>query len=432
MERTITLTFDEQDLQTEVFRVRLATSDPSSDAYGIKDLTDGSIIVPWGTVVTADDAGTYSYTITVENGHIYDVSWEILVNDGEQPYYKDYQVGPFFSLDNSDIRAVSSFAGTFAQGLLATFLLKVTNFDGNPINAENIYIEIYEPDGTLVSLDNNIPEHVDTGFYVIDWEIPSDQTEGHHRLIWYYVVDDIEKVEIQNVVISEKSNNTDTNWYSGRELEFKLALEHHLSCSQNIPVYYEQAKPSRDKKTFNFTFKNWNQSPGVRIYRNGNLVNSGATVDYFEGKVIFDNALLPQEEVHADYNFRWFSDEDLVRYLLNAILILNTYTPHSAYDMVDLPNRYIPAVLYGAAKDALRQLMMCLNFQQPAQVFGGTENAQKAFSNFEALKQNYEKDWEKLLEQKKFGPYPRTRMVVTPEFTLPGGRSRWFRYLFKG
>jgi hypothetical protein len=75
--------------------------------------------------------------------------------------------------------------------------------------------------------------------------------------------------------------------------------------------------------------------------------------------------------------------------------------------------------------------MFCLNFQQPAQVFGGTEEAGKAIANFETLKQNYEKDAEKLLEQKKLGPYPKSRMVVTPEFTLPGGRSRWFRYLFK-
>jgi hypothetical protein len=87
--------------------------------------------------------------------------------------------------------------------------------------------------------------------------------------------------------------------------------------------------------------------------------------------------------------------------------------------------------LYGAAKDALRQLMLCVNFQQPAQVFGGPEQAAKAFANFDTLKQNYEKDAEKLLEQKKLGPYPKSRMVVTPEFTLPGGRSRWFRYLFK-
>ena len=48
------------------------------------------------------------------------------------------------------------------------------------------------------------------------------------------------------------------------------------------------------------------------------------------------------------------------------------------------------------------------------------------------MKKNYEGDWEKLVEQKKLGPYPSSKLIVTPEYTLPGGRSRWFRYLFKG
>ena len=74
---------------------------------------------------------------------------------------------------------------------------------------------------------------------------------------------------------------------------------------------------------------------------------------------------------------------------------------------------------------------MCLNFQEPALVFGGTDKAQQAFSNFESLKQNYEKDWDKMVDNKKFGPYPSGFNVSTPEYTLPGGRSRWFRYLFK-
>ena len=44
-----------------------------------------------------------------------------------------------------------------------------------------------------------------------------------------------------------------------------------------------------------------------------------------------------------------------------------------------------------------------------------------------------EEDLNKMYEQKKFGPYVGlTRMVVVPEYTLPGGRSRWFRYMFTG
>jgi len=422
MEHTTSITFDQDEMPTGVYSVKLASQDPSSDDYGIKDLTTSAAAVAWGTVVLEEPTGTYSYIFTVENGHVYHVVWEIVANVGETATYRDYQVGPFFSVNNDDIRAVSSFSGNFMQGSHIDLMLKVTNFDGYPNDAEDVQVEIYDPDGTLVTLGSSVPEHVETGYYVIGWNIATDQTEGSYRVIWNYVVDDIQKAEIQNVTVNEVSSSVTSSWYSGRILSFRQALEHHLACSQNIPVYYEQAKVSRDETTFSFSFKNWNQSPGIRIYRNEKIINSGVEVDYFRGEVIFDIALAPQETVNADYNFRWFTDEELMRFLYNALQIVNTFAPHTNYTLETVPSRYTPALLYGAAKDALRQLMMCINFQQPAQVFGGTEQAQQAFSNFETLKKNYENDWEKLLEQKKLGPYPTTHMVVTPEYTLPGGR----------
>ena len=76
---------------------------------------------------------------------------------------------------------------------------------------------------------------------------------------------------------------------------------------------------------------------------------------------------------------------------------------------------------------------MCLQFQQPQEVFGGPDAARQAFQNLETLKKNYEGDFNLLLEQKKYGSYVGlTKTVVTPEYTLPGGRSRWFRYLMGG
>ena len=112
---------------------------------------------------------------------------------------------------------------------------------------------------------------------------------------------------------------------------------------------------------------------------------------------------------------------------------MNFHPPASRFTLMALPMRYVAGVLYGAARDALRELMMSLMFQEPQQVFGGSEKAGTLFSNFETLKQNYEKDFASLLEAKKFGPYiGLTKAIVTPEYTLPGGRSRYFRYLFSG
>ncbi len=433
MEHTIYLDFAQEGDATDMDSVKLANleGNPSgNDGYGILNITTQEVAVEWGTVVSPYATGSYSYTFTVENGQTYFVSWEIIAESGDDPIYKTDQIGPFFTIDNTNIRAVTSFSGNYVQGAGATLMIKITNFDGIPVDAEDMSITIYDTDGVAITLGNNIPEHVDTGYYVYDWNMADDLPIGDYVIHWDYTVDDLEKAEVQYATVAEK--DVDTYWFSGRRLDFRYALEHHLTCAQSIPIYYEQAKPTRDNKIFRFTFPRWNQSTGVNIYRNGLIVNSGAEVDYFKGSVTFDTALTSHDTINADYNFRWFTDEELNRFLVNALQTVNTFAPHSGYSLDTVPDRYIPAVLYGAAKDALRHLMMCIQFQQPAQIFGGLENAQKAFANFETLKQNYSSDWEKILEQKKFGPYPVTRMVVTPEYTLPGGRSRWFRYLFKG
>ena len=341
----------------------------------------------------------------------------------------------------SEIRSTASFRGKFKQGSMADLLLKITDFDGTPVDPSSIDCEIVGPieepsnnpfnDETIV--DSSSPFQVSEGYYVHSWGIDPKQTLGNYNVTWTYVADGIEQTELQTVVVVDSQNNAvPSGFYTERLIAMREALEHHISCAQAIPVYFEQARPSRDNTTFEFTFPDWNQSAGVKIYRNEVIVNADAEVDYFKGTVTFDTQLLPQETVNADYNFKWFSEDKLTRFLVNALQILNTYPPHTGFNLDTVPDRFFPSVIYGAAKDALRQIMFCVNYQEPAQVFGGVENAQKAFSNFEALKQNYEKETEKLLEQKKLGPYPTSRMVVTPEFTLPGGRSRWFRYLFKG
>jgi hypothetical protein len=332
----------------------------------------------------------------------------------------------------SDITSITEYKGEFKQGTTANLYLKIVQLSGQAVDPYNIVCTVSGPEeessGSEVS--SGIPFKADEGFYIYSWNIETDQNVGTYLIDWEYTVDEETLHEYQSIVVTD-GEIAAPYFYTETWKAYRTALEHHIVCAQSIPVYYEQARPSYDKGTFKFTFSNWNTSAGARVYRNEQLVSSGIKIDYYNGKIIFDDALLPQDQVNVDYNFRWFSDDDLNRFLLNSLQTVNSYPPHSGYTLQSLPSRYTPAVLYGAAKDALRQLMMCLNFQQPAQVFGGTEEAQKAMSNFETLKQNYNSDWEKLLEQKKYGPYPSTRLISVPEYTLPGGRSRWFRYLFK-
>jgi len=438
-ETTISLNFTQDGSAANAYDITLENEDTT---FGIIDLTTGTVVVGPGEATDDPSAnpsaslgienpeiGLYQFTFTSTVGHTYLVAWKITANEGEPPVYKVEQVGPFYSIVDSSISSVANYKGKFRQGTLATLLLKITDFNGNPTNAETITIKIYDENGSQVALDETVPERPADGFYVYDWDISLTQTPGKYTVLWVYKVDGIEDTEIQEIVVSEDAE--DSLLYSLRLNDFRIALEHHISCAQGIPVYYEQAKASRNRSKFEWTFPRWNQSAGVRIYRNKKLINTGLFIDYFNGTVTFDTTLIPEDIINADYNFRWFSDDDLDRFLHNAVQTVNVAPPASAYSLDNVPNMHIPTVLYGATKDALRKLMLCLQFQEPQQVFGGPENSQKAFSNFQALKENYEKDWEYLLEQKKYGPYPSVHTLTTPEFTLPGGRSRWFRALFK-
>jgi len=334
----------------------------------------------------------------------------------------------------TDINATSSSKGTFRQGETVNLYLKVTELGGTPVDPYSITCTVSGPvedDSANQEVSTGLPYKADTGFYIYSWNIATDEDPGTYEVDWFYIVGDTETTVTQTVVVTD-STPVAPYFYTESWKAYRAALEHHICCAQSIPIYYEQARPSYDNSVFNFSFKNWNGNCNPRIYRNEILISSGFSVDYDNGKITFSDPLMSQDVINADYNFRWFTDDDLNRFLLNALQTVNGFAPHSSYTLASLPSRFTPVVLYGAAKDALRQLMMCLNFQQPAQVFGGPDEAKSAFSNFETLKQNYNSDWEKLLEQKKLGPYPTTHMVVTPEYTLPGGRSRWFRYLFKG
>lgn len=431
MNKTIYLNYRIDNVLVDPFSVTLGNTDDIYDpnAYGVKEI-DGTVIVDAGTATTHISTGVYTYDIdNIEENKVYVVSWQIIATEGATPKYVSEEIGPFVNPETATIiDAVADFKGSFLQGAYSVIFLKITNFDGIPVNASTISTTILNSIGETVI--SGTPIRVSDGYYVYEWEIPADQEIGKYFVTWTYEVNNEIRTELQTIVVAKTVDGVGE--YQDKLIVWRTALEKYITCAQSIPVYFEQSKKSRNKQDYEFSFKQWNQSAGVRIYRNGEIQNGGYSIDYFKGKVRFDQPLLEQDIVNADYNFRWFSDEELDRFLQSSVQILNNYPPATGFDLLTVFDRYVPVVLYGAAKDALRHLMMCLMFQEPQQVFGGGERAERVYQMIDTLKKNYEDDWREILNQKKFGPYPSIRLTVTPEFTLPGGRSRWFRSMFSG
>lgn len=329
----------------------------------------------------------------------------------------------------SNIQSVADYRGTFEQNETSTLFLRITTFEGQPTDPSSISLSI--TNNANEEIIEGTPEKIVDGFYIFDWNIPADQEIGTYTATWSYTVNGESFQEVQQFNVAGDGEVSLHSLYSDRLVSIRMALTVHLHCAQAIPVYNEQGVIESDKRTVTFNFPRWNQNIRTRIFLNEKPVTEGVIIDYFRGKVIFDSILTDYDTVTSDYNFRWFDDADLDRFLQNAISIVNSYPPVGGYNLYNAPDRFIPHILYGAAKDAIRHLLLCLQFQEPQEVFGGPERAQTAFQQLETLKKNFEDEFKSLLEQKKYGPYKGlTKLIVTPEFTLPGGRSRWFRYLF--
>lgn len=426
MSEKVFILYKEEDVLANAHSVTLASKDGT---YGIKT-EGGSVIVSSGTPVENPSVGRYEYSFNPSNGIVYRVSWRVVPNSGDEPQYVTQEIGPF-GVASPKPQVSTETRGVFRQGTIGTVIIRISDFDGAAIDPESITYTIVRDSDNEEVVSSNAPEKVKTGIYVFDWEIAVDQEIGKYNVNWTYTIDGEEFSTYQHIIVAEDA--TDTMLYSGKLLLMKQSLELLLDSAQAHPMYEETSRPSRDNRTFYFTKPLWNQMRGTTIYRNNNIVTEGYSIDFNKGSVRFDEELMDSEVVMATYNFRWFSDDQLDRFISNGLHVVNSFPPVTGYNLATLPDRHIAAVLYSAAVDGIRTLMFNLNWREPAELYGGPERAEQVIKNLEGLKKNYEEYLFKLLEQKKNFPYRGLhRAVVSPEYTLPGGRSRWFRYLFSG
>ncbi len=322
--------------------------------------------------------------------------------------------------------------GEFTAGTTAIFFFSFSDIEGELFDPSNIDILILDSDGATID-SGEAADRVAKGQYAFGWAIPTDQTPGLYTLRVDYVVEEAggpsDEFFTENFVVSE----TDVVVVNPVLIAFRSFLETLIGYTQRIPVFHEIGRLNNARTKATFSFPRWNQPAKIRVFINGELKDTGFNADYLKGEITFDNALSSVDEITTSYNFRWFADNELLSFLAESVEFFNQFPPQSAFSLTSLPTRYSVTISEQAAVFCLRRLIMDLHFQEPAKVFGGMDRADKLMGTLDSLKNNYEEDLNKLYEQKKYQPYVGlTKTVTVPEFTLPGGRSRWFRYIFKG
>jgi len=329
--------------------------------------------------------------------------------------------------------------GRFIAGTTAVFFFHFPDIDGKLYDPSDTTLSIVDPDDTEVEAGTEL-DRLDLGEFAYSWAIPSDSTTGAYTLTLTYVVETEDGPETrtysEDFVVGENIGSDGSVAVNRQKLAMRGFLESLIGYVQRIPVYREIVRFDTSRTLGRVTFGHWNQAAGVRVYRNDDLIEDGFVVDYVNGEINFVNPLTEYDEIKMDYNFRWFADQELDDFILQGIREINIFPPQSNFTLISISRsapQWVAVAEYSAAVNALRRWMMDLMFQEPVKIFGGPERAKDVFSQMDTLKKNYEEWLKLLLEQKKYGPYVGlTRTITTPMYTLPGGRSRWFRYLFSG
>jgi len=254
------------------------------------------------------------------------------------------------------------------------------------------------------------------------------------------------KINVSTKVISpaipEEMVEYSYNFYTvnqGLISDFKFAF---IESAQAIPVYGEILRPNKTTGAtiFHSAFKNWNLKPQVVVRRNQVIIEEGFTIDYENGRIIFKNSDLEhgpieiEDQIDVDYTFSYFSDKQIQSYFDKAKAIWNVHPPFGGPGNIYTTSNTLQSVfMVGAASFAFRELLFGLAVQE-RRIIWDNESWDEGWKNvkdlFSKLSDEYKGDWEKLLTAKQY-QLPSIAAVVTPSYTLPGGRSRFFRYLYK-
>lgn len=255
--------------------------------------------------------------------------------------------------------------------------------------------------------------------------------------------------------------------FMGSELLIKASLYFQIRELMQIHVESEEGifeHPSRS--SCRFVHKYWNSYPRAEIRISGassngnadpfiqlddvNLIYktiNGATNNYpnglkaiadYNGRVFFKDSnnnnvnIQNYDSIYASYWVRLFSNSQLNDALYLALQAINAQPGTSKIPAVGMaPQYYDAALITGATYYLLRSLSVQLKSREFKLLLADPEN-NDIFNQIKDDARMYKEDFDEFLKKIPLAKYPTSKTIVTPEYMLPGGRSRFFRAMFKG
>ena len=272
-----------------------------------------------------------------------------------------------------------------------------------------------------------------TGLWYVDWLVPEDLTIGRWFDIWKFKwnMDGDTKTETYEITVNKADQLINSiapaKAYNVGDMVFGMMNDlsnNFIYEAMHIPIYWEQGYITGDKKTYNFAYANWNHDPKPIVRINQRIRLDGWEPNY-NGNIHFKKRLDLEDMVYAQYNFKYFSQEEIMDFLNMGLYALNSTAPASlTYSgLNNAPFAWRFGILLYAAIKAIQRLVFGLNFQERALIFAEKpENVQAAITNLKSLYADYNTLWLEIKKDVKTLRLPTIGQISIPEYTLPGGR----------
>ena len=276
---------------------------------------------------------------------------------------------------------------------------------------------------------------------------------------YYYQI--IETDDSGNVLFTQKP-------VFGDELLLNASLYVEVQRFMEKEVFDEQPIWDRGRKSCRWAYKNWNTNPRPQLRipgpsgdgdndpfiildpydptymtldSGGNNYASGLvySLDY-KGRAFFydtDNnpvAIQPYDDIRADYSVQLLTTSDLNQALMQAVHTISLQPGAPKFIVPSqAPPEFDAAIITGATYYLLRRLLNGMAEREFRLLLQDPER--DSYDAVDLLRKQievYEKQWQLDLKAAPIWRYPRMRAIVTPENVLPGGRSKFFRSIWKG
>jgi hypothetical protein len=325
---------------------------------------------------------------------------------------------------------------------------------------QGIYIEWERYSGSGVSVYNIYrSEYFDGEYELIDAVIfpKNEYVDTTGKPSYFYK---IEEIGGTGFTVSYSMSQP----ISGDELLTKSSLRFELEHLLNIPVYDEEVIFNANRTSASVAFPYWNYAPRPQVRITGasnegdsepmkflseydsiyTTLSGTAASSYpdglkyktdYHGNIYFlkdddtPQSVKSYDTVMVSYNIKLFTSQHMNSALNMALQSVNSQPGANKYPSVNTaPFFYEPALVIGASYYLLRSLLVSLTGRQRRLLLEDPDA--KIVEDIKSAATMYKEDFEKQLEKLPIAQFPKIKPIVVPAYNMPGGRSRFFRYIW--